>query len=275
MPFTERPDGTRLHWWEEGEGPGLLVVASYIQHPRVLEGLLAELRADHRIVRYDVRGAGESTRQGPFDMNTDVEDLIAVTESAGPFAAVLTNGDATNRSVHAAARRPELFPAVVSMETVPLLPGQAAGTESLISSVSVLDALVGMMRADYRSGLSASVQRGNPQYSVDEVRERVDATAAYIDHDAAVGRLEAWIGDDPGDDPRSLGDRLVIAYEGAGGWFPTELTERGMDVMPDARFVKLEGGAISRPDLTAAVVREVTGASSGSPSPARAPHAGS
>jgi hypothetical protein len=31
-------------------------------------------------------------------------------------------------------------------------------------------------------------------------------------------------------------------------------------LLPDARFVKLEGGAISRPELTAAVVREVTGA---------------
>jgi hypothetical protein len=143
---------------------------------------------------------------------------------------------------------------------VPLAPGQAVGTESLISSRQVLEALVGMMRADYRSGLSAAVQRGNPDMTQDEVRARVDATVAYIDHDASLGRLEGWINDQPGDDPRALGERLVVAYEGAGGWFPAELTERGHDLLPDAQFVKLEGGAISRPDLAAAVVRSITGA---------------
>jgi hypothetical protein len=117
-----------------------------------------------------------------------------------------------------------------------------------------------MMRADYRTGLSAAVQRGNPDMTQDELRARVDATVAYIDHDASLGRLEGWIHDDPGDDPRALGERLVVAYEGAGEWFPAELTERGLDLLPDAQFVKLDGGAIRRPDLTAAVVRSVTGA---------------
>jgi hypothetical protein len=192
-------------------------------------------------------------------MATDVADLIAVAEAAGPVAVVLANGDATNRAVHAAAQRPDLFGYVVSLETVPLEPGQAAGTESLISSGNVLEALVAMMRADYRSGLSAAVQRGNPEMTVDDVRERVDASVAYVDHEAALTRLEEWIRDDPGEDPRLLGDRLVVAYEGVGAWFPEELTLRGRDVLPEARFVKLDSGPISRPDLTAAVVREVTG----------------
>ena len=260
MPFVEREAGVTLFWQEWGEGPGLLILNSYIQHPLVLEGLLAELHEGHRIVRYDARGAGESTRQGPYDMATDVADLIAVAEAAGPIAAVVSNGEATNRAVHAAAERPDLFPHVVSMETVPLSPRQAAGTDSLIASAQVLEALVGMMRTDYRSGLSAAVQRGNPDFTQEQVRERVDATVAYIDHDAACGRLEGWIQDNPGEDPHALGDRLVVAYEGAGGWFPAELTELGVAVLPEARLIKLEGGAISRPDLTAAVVREVTGA---------------
>jgi pimeloyl-ACP methyl ester carboxylesterase len=259
VPFVEREDGVKLFWQESGEGPGLLVIHSYIQHPKVLEGLLADLQSGHRTIRYDARGAGESTRKGPYDMATDVADLIAVVEAIGPIAAVVANGDASNRAVHAAAERPDLIPYVVSMETVPLARGQADGTEALVGSGGVLEALVAMMRVDYRSGLSASIQRGNPDMTEAELRERLDATASYVDHDAAVGRLEAWIADDPGDDPRLLGDRLVVAYEGAGAWFPSELTERGSAVLPEAQFVKLEGGAISRPDLTAAVVRQVTG----------------
>jgi pimeloyl-ACP methyl ester carboxylesterase len=276
VPVVEREDGVRLFWEDWGDGPGLLVIPSYIQHPTVLKGLLAELQSGHRTIRYDARGAGESTRRGPYDMQTDVADLIAVLEAAGPVAAVLANGDGTNRAVHAAARRPDLVPYVISLETVPLARGQAEGTESLIASSRVLGALVAMMRADYRTGLTAAVQRGNPEMSQDSVRDRVDAIVAYMDHEASLGRLEAWIADDPGDAPRALGNRLVVAYEGAGAWFPADLTELGRDVLPDAQIVKLDGGAVSRPDLAAAVVRGVTGvanASSGSPSPAREPRA--
>ena len=53
------------------------------------------------------------------------------------------------------------------------------------ASKVALMALVGMMRADYRSGLTAAVQRGNPNLSPDEVRERVDQAVAYTDHDAS------------------------------------------------------------------------------------------
>jgi pimeloyl-ACP methyl ester carboxylesterase len=262
VPFVGREGGVRLFWEEAGDGPGLLGVHSYLQNPKVFDGLFAELRQGHRTIRYDARGAGESTRAGPYDMATDVADLIAVAEAAAPIAAAVTNGDATNRAVHAAAERPELIPYVVSLESVPLEPGQAAGTESLISSRHVLEALVVMTRADYRSGLSAALERGNPGMPEEDLRKRLDATVAYIDHDAAVGRLEAWINDDPGDAVSTLGNRLVVAYEGAGGWFPAELIERGRELLPDAQFVKLERGAITRPDLTAAVIRMVTGAAS-------------
>ncbi|MFL5896668.1 MAG: alpha/beta fold hydrolase [Thermoleophilaceae bacterium] len=258
MAWIDRDDGVRLWWEQRGEGPGLLVGHAYIQHPEVFSGLLGQLEDDHRLVRYDPRGAGQSTRQGPYDMATDVDDLIAVAEAAAPLAALLMNGDAANRAVHAAARRPDLIPVVVAMETLPVRAVEASETDALVGSDGVLSALVGMMRADYRSGMVAAIQRGNPDMPPDEARRRVDETVAYIPHEAGVGRLDGWIRDDPNEDALALGDRLVIAYEGAGAWFTADLHERGRAFLPDARFVQLEGGAISRPDLTAAVVRSVT-----------------
>jgi pimeloyl-ACP methyl ester carboxylesterase len=257
MPLVERDDGARLHWEERGEGPGLLIAHSYIQHPAVLKGLFDELASDHRLIRYDARGTGQSSPGGPFDMNTDVEDMLAICEAAGPVA-VVANGDATNRAVHAGARQSDAVPVVISLESLPLSAGDAVDTDALVASAGVLSALVGMMRADYRSGMMAAIQRGNPDMTPDELRERIDRTTAYSSHEAAVTRLEEWIGDAPADDAAALGDRLVIAYEGAGGWFPADLHEAGRKFLPEARFERLEGGPISRPDLTAAVVRGVT-----------------
>ena len=161
MPFVDRDDGVRIFWEESGEGPALVVIHSYIQHPKVMEGLMAELGEGHRVIRFDPRGAGESTRGCPYGMDMDIDDLIAVVEAVAPIAAVVANGDATNRAVRAAAKRPDLIPCVISMETVPLLPGQAEGTEALVASGGVLEALVGMMRNDYRTGLTAGDRRIN------------------------------------------------------------------------------------------------------------------
>src|SRR4051812_11165671 len=80
VPYVDREDGVSLFWQEWGEGPGLLVMHSYIQHPKVLDGLMAQLSDGHRMIRYDARGSGESTRKGPYDMATDVADLLAVAE---------------------------------------------------------------------------------------------------------------------------------------------------------------------------------------------------
>ena len=250
----------RLWWEQRGEGPGVLLAHSYIQHPEVLQGLADELAADHRLIRYDPRGTGESTHAGPYDMDTDVADLIAVVEAAGPITVLLANGDAANRSIHAAAQRPDLVPVVVSMETLPLTRGDAEDSDALVGSGGVLSGLIVMMRADYRSGMFAAIQRGNPDLSDDELRERIDRTVAYVPHEAGLGRLEAWIADAPSEAALALGDRLVIAYEGAGAWFTAGLHESAQQFLPEARFEHLDGGAITRPDLTAGVVRAVTAA---------------
>lgn len=260
MAWVERDDGVRIWWEAEGEGPTVLFAHGYIQHPGIFRGLTDELARDHRLVQYDARGAGRSSRTGPYDMDTDVADMEAVVEAVGPVAAILANGDAANRAVHVAAKRPDLVPAVVSMETLPLTSGDAEGVEALVGSGGVLSALEAMMRTDYRAGVRAAIEPGNPGMSQDGLRERIDELVAYLDQDAGIGRLNGWIRDDAGPDAVALGDRLTIAYEGAGGWFPAGLHERARQNLPEAHFKKLEGGAISRPELTAAVVRDVTGA---------------
>jgi hypothetical protein len=192
-------------------------------------------------------------------MATDVTDLEAVLEQTGPVEAVLANGESCHWGVHLAARRPDLVPQVIGLETVPFRISEAEGTDALIGSSSVLDALVSMIRADYRTGLHAAIQRGNPNMNEADTRARIDKTAEYSPPEAGVPRLEEWIRDDASAVAGKLGSRLTVVFEGAGAWFPASLHEVAREWLPEANFIRLEGGAVSRPELTAAAVRELVG----------------
>ena len=61
---------------------------------------------------------------------------------------------------------------------------------------------------------------------------------------------------------RACGDRLWLLWSEAmgGGWFPAgrEAMELSRKLFPEAHVEEIEDGIISRPDLTAAVVRRVS-----------------
>ena len=90
MPKLERPDDIEIHWDARGEGPAVLIVHQLLwSYPHVYADLIEDLARDHRVVTYDPRGCGSSTRRGPYDPATDTADLEAVAEAAGaPAVAV-------------------------------------------------------------------------------------------------------------------------------------------------------------------------------------------
>jgi pimeloyl-ACP methyl ester carboxylesterase len=114
VPTVLVPDGIRLAWEQHGEGPLVVLANQFFGQRDTFAGLLADLERDHRVVTYHLRGTGESTREGPYDLDTDAGDLAAVIEAAGPPAVVVAFADGCNRAVRVAARRPELVTAVVT-----------------------------------------------------------------------------------------------------------------------------------------------------------------
>ena len=46
--------------------------------PATYEGIVADLARDHRVVTWEPRGCGSSSEDGPFDIATDAEDLLAL-----------------------------------------------------------------------------------------------------------------------------------------------------------------------------------------------------
>jgi pimeloyl-ACP methyl ester carboxylesterase len=264
VPILERPDDVEIHWRQRGEGP-LVVLASYwSMHPSNFEPLIGELEGDYRVVTFDDRGTGSSTRAGPYDLDTSAADLEAVIEAAGPDAIVIATADGSNRAARVAARRADLVRAVVTVGGAPVARPAIREFDAMVGSETVVDAFIEMAATDYRSALRAMLAGTNQQLDGDGLRERVAIQVAYAPAEAAVPRVRAWAADDATAHARAAGDRLwfLRASGLGGGWFPDgEDYERMIRrELPEAHVEAVDDGFISRPDQVAAVVRRITAA---------------
>jgi pimeloyl-ACP methyl ester carboxylesterase len=266
MPRLRRPDGVELHWEERGEGPLVVIANTYFNYRRYFLGLLEDLERDHRVVEYDLRGNGLSTRAGPYDLDTDAADLAAVVEAAGPPSIAVAFGDGCLRAVKAAATHPGFISAVVSPAGTPVGPRRLAGSEGLIASASVVDGIIRMAETDFRAAFRTIVESVNPQLTQDEIRERVERTVAYCPPEPGAARARAWVEGDATEEARTLDDRLWILDPGTNPWIPLDVQlGRTRELLPEARIEHVEEGAYSRPDIAAAAVRELTRAARPAP----------
>ena len=264
MPSLNRPDGIDIHWEEWGEGPLVVLAPFFNHHPSVFAHLIADLTRDHRVARYDARGTGESTRVGPHDIETSAADLAAVIERAGPPAVVITVGDGLNRALRVAAQRPDLISALLGVGMVSPVGFKdlQRHADAMMTSDSVVELIIEQLQHDYRGALRATVVLPNPQMSEDEIRARVDIQASYCAAETAVAQLRAWLDDDPLELSRRVGDRLWLVWrpDPAGPMFPPlpEMQDMAARMVPEAHVEIVEDGMVSRPDLTAAIVRRIT-----------------
>jgi pimeloyl-ACP methyl ester carboxylesterase len=261
LPLLSRPDGAKIHWEERGEGTLVVLATQFFGSPDIFEGLIADLARDHRVVTYDLRGTGESTREGPYDIATDSADLVALIESfsAGP-ALVIGWGDGCNRAVRVAAERPQVIGAIVTPGGNPVGREASQGSDALVDSPSVIEALLGMIETDYRAALRTIIGGANPDLTEEEAKMRVDSIVQYCPQEVGAARLRAWIDDDAREAAKVVGNRLWILSNALedNPWFTPAGLDRTRELLPDVHIEDVEGGAISRPDLTAAIVRKVT-----------------
>src|ERR687895_150687 len=199
MPPLRRPDGAELEWWTEGHDGPLVAIAMMAFHPPLAcDGIARELARDHRVLSYHLRGTGKSSRTGPYDIETDAADLAALVEEAGGDALVVALGDGARRAVRAAAQRPDLIHTVVVSGELPL--GRIGGfgsQDALANSPAVLDALLGMIESDYRTGLRTMMaSSGEAEWHESALRARLDAIEAHCPQRVAVPRMRSWIEDE-------------------------------------------------------------------------------
>ena len=264
MPRVSAPDGAGLHWEERGSGPTVLLTPHWSFHPVLFEPLARELERDHRVVRFDDRGTGESDRIGPYDLDTGADDLEAVVEDVGggPLVAVGLM-DGVNKAIRVAARRPDLVAHVVGSGGAPLARHAFEGHDSMIASNTVVGAFMQQLETDYRGATRALVEAANPNMSMDDVRARVGAQVEYVPVEAALARVREWAEDEAVEAPaRELGSRLCVLLSTgtAAGWWPEPevMAPLMREHFPEAAVEILDDGIISRPDLAARAVRERT-----------------
>jgi pimeloyl-ACP methyl ester carboxylesterase len=263
--LLERPDGAEIHWEARGEGPAVLIAHHVLwSYPGIYAGLIADLARDHRVVIYDPRGCGQSSRRGPYEIETDVGDLLAVAEAVGGAAVAIAVGEGFSRAGRAAAQRADLVSEVIAVgpaAAVFLPRAEVKRADVLAASESVIDMLLQQLRTDPRGALRTIITAINPDLDDDAVRERVEKVSDYLDADAGAHRARAWLGDDMSSEIRVLGSRLWILSGGPDPMFEGALAERVADLFPEAHFIDAADGPISRPDITAAHVRRLAGVS--------------
>ena len=251
--MLERPDGVELYWDVQGEGPMLVFCPIAYADATIRSEFLADMARDHAVLTYHPRGTGASTRSGPYELDADVADLIALLEAAGPAQVGVGNGEGTWRLIRAAVERPDLLNAVVVSGAQSLSRSEARG---LAGSRAVLDALMTLMETDYRAGLRTSFERVNPGATEDELRRQVDEAEQHCPQDAWLGRLRDWIRRDVGAEAAALGERLWVLHHGTNPWFGTS-TEAERAALPDACFVEVSDGLRDAAAENAAIVRKV------------------
>jgi pimeloyl-ACP methyl ester carboxylesterase len=264
VPSLRRPDGVELHYAERGDGPLVMVVPYWSGHRDIWADLQTELGRDHRVVTWDARGTGESTRTGPYDIATDCADLEAVLAEVGGAGTLITASNGCNVAVRVGAARPDLVAAVIAFGAGPFARADFAGSEAMIASDSVVDAFLEMLQRDYRGALRTMLAATNTQMSEPELRDRVAFQVSYCPLEAAVARVRAWAEDDPKHSAAALGERLwILSAQGAAGpWLPPMEDRRRVieELTPHAHVEETEddAGPMSRPDLVARYIRSVT-----------------
>jgi pimeloyl-ACP methyl ester carboxylesterase len=258
VPELERPDGARIHYEVRGEGPLVVLSLGFAATPATYEGIVSDLAHDHRVVTWEPRGCGSSSTEGPFDIDTDAEDLVALIRALNGPAVVWAAGHGVDVTIRAAAADGDAVRAIVTAGIVTAMREHLEGTETFAGSQTVTEMLIEQLRRDPRAAVRATVGSLNPQLDEEGLRARIDETLDYTRPETTLARIESWLKkESPLDDLRSLGPRLVILWQEGDAW-QSGAIPRVRDLLPDARIVEVEDGALSRPDLAAAVVREMT-----------------
>ncbi|MDP5084643.1 MAG: alpha/beta hydrolase [Yoonia sp.] len=193
--YTTAPDGGSIAWASAGEGPPVLYCWHHFSHleldwsSSLLSPALVRLAKKHRLIRFDIRGAGFSD---PIPSNVTLDDCVAEMKAVADAAdldqfPIIATLQAAAVAIRFAARYPERVsrlvlhnPYAMGRAVRPNAPDNAEHDPfiSLLKSSGWSDPEDGFMRAWATMVL--------PMASPDEITELIRLIAKSVSADAAL-----------------------------------------------------------------------------------------
>lgn len=248
--FCQARDGVQLAYATAGEGPPLVKAANYLTHLEhewdspVWRHWLRELAEQHTLVRYDERGCGLSDRDPPTqDMDAWVADLEAVVDAAGlERFPLLGISQGASVSVAFAARHPQRVSHLI------LYGGYARGRLRRAATAeqrAEAETMVNVIRVGWGQENPAFRQLFTTQLMPDGSEEQMrwlnELARISASPESTATMERAFYEIDVTElAPRVVAPTLVLhARDDAA--IPFEEGRRLASLIPDARFVPLEG----------------------------------
>lgn len=247
--YTSSEDGRSIAWSSAGEGPPVLLAWHHLSH---LEGdwdvsIVApsqqRIAQSHRLIRYDVRGAGLSEALRPEDtLESHVADMKAVADAAGldrfPIVALLQN---TAVAVRFAALYPERVSGLVLHNAYAV--GRALRDEAPPSSD--FDPFIALIKSggwgDPDNGfMRAWITMVMPQISPDEATEMITLVGRASTPDDAILQRDLIDRLDVRADLKKVQAPTLVIHPRRCGIHPVAEGRRVAAGIPNAEFLEMD-----------------------------------
>jgi pimeloyl-ACP methyl ester carboxylesterase/DNA-binding CsgD family transcriptional regulator len=247
--FCRTADGVRLAYAVSGQGPPLVMSATWLTHLEHQWRSLAWrpwldiFTGDHKVLRHDSRGCGLSDRDvGHLSFGSAVRDLECVIEAAAfrRFALVGACGGGAI-AIEYAVRHPERVSRLVLYGTYARGPLRRTDQPDELEKGRVLLDLtrLGWGREDH-SFLQIWASRYQPGGTLEYLRSWSDQMRAATSADTAVRLLQIGWNTDVREAARKIRCPVLIVHPERDVVVPVEEGRLLASLIPDCRFVQLD-----------------------------------
>jgi pimeloyl-ACP methyl ester carboxylesterase/DNA-binding CsgD family transcriptional regulator len=247
--FCTTPDGVQLAYAVSGDGPALVMSASWLTHLEHQWRSLAwrpwldAFTNEHKVLRYDSRGCGLSDRDaGNLSFETWVRDFECVIEAADfPRFALVATCQGGPIAIEYAARHPERVSNLVLYGTYAL--GRLRRTDSP-SEIEKGQVLLDLTRLGWGDENHAFLQvwasRFQPGGTLEHLRSWCDQQRAATSADTAVQLFQIDWNVDVREAARKIKCPVLVVHPERDVVVPIELGRSLAHLIPDCRFVQLD-----------------------------------
>jgi len=243
IQFATAHDGVSVAYAVVGQGPPMVYMPEWVSHIDYewagSTGIFNKrLARSHSVFLYDGRGTGLSDRDvSDFSIDARLRDLEAVVEHAGLDQFVLFSGSqASPVGITYAARNPERVSKLILYSPISATGGGGEPDKSLIRAV--LD----LIRAEWGVGARTTLGFVHPDADPQETEEELAYLRAASTGEVAASILEEnFFRVDVTEELTKISAPTLVLHRKGDHAVPLEFGRRAASLLPNARFVPLDG----------------------------------